>query len=100
MGLIARPISAIYDTRHRSYLDHSLAEDNDRASGPMLSRLENSVSRKDIYRLAPVRGASRKNERFWRSKAEYRPRSEDDGSHHGQNLITLALGRGFVKHSG
>ena len=57
MGLIARPISAIYDTRHRSYLDHSLAEDNDRASGPMLSRLENSVSRKDIYRLAPVRGA-------------------------------------------
>ncbi len=57
MGLIARPISAIYDTRHRSYLDHSLDEDNDRASGPTLSRLENSVSRKDIYRLAPVRGA-------------------------------------------
>ena len=91
MGLIARLVSAIHDTRHPSYIDHSLAdllrqrifqtasgyadgndantlrrdpmfklavgraplsEDNDLASGPTLSRLENSVSRKDIYRLA------------------------------------------------
>ena len=49
-------------------------------------------------RLRP--NASRKNERFRRFKAEYWPRSEDDGSHHGQNLSTLALGCGFVKHSG
>ena len=91
MGLIARLVSAIRDTRHPSYIDHSLAdllrqrifqtasgyadgndantlrrdpmfklavgraplsEDNDLASGPTLSRLENSVSRKDVFRLA------------------------------------------------
>lgn len=91
MGLIARLVSAIHDTRHPSYIDHSLtdllrqriyqtasgyadgndantlrcdpmfklavgraplSEGNDLASGPTLSRLENSVSRKDIYRLA------------------------------------------------
>ena len=90
-GLIARLTSAIHDTRHPSYIDHSLAdllrqrifqtasgyadgndantlrhdpmfklavgraplsEGNDLASSPTLSRLENSVSRKDIYRLA------------------------------------------------
>jgi hypothetical protein len=90
-GLVARLVSAIHDTRHPSYIDHSLAdllrqrifqtasgyadgndanmlrrdpifklaagrapldEGNDLASGATLSRLENSVSRKDIYRLA------------------------------------------------
>ena len=90
-GLIDRLASAIHDTRHPSYIDHSLAdllrqrifqtasgyadgndantlrrdpmfklavgraplsEGNDLASSPTLSRLENSVSRKDIYRLA------------------------------------------------
>lgn len=91
VGLIPRLVSAIYDTRHASYIDHSLAdllrqrifqtacgyadgndantlrrdsmfklaagraplsEGNDLASGATFSRLENRVSRKDIYRLA------------------------------------------------
>jgi DDE family transposase len=91
IGLISRLVSAIYDQRHPSYIDHSmhdllsqrifqtasgyvdgndanrlrrdpmfklavgrapLCEDADLASGPTFSRLENSLSRKDIYRLA------------------------------------------------
>ena len=91
IGLIPRLVSAIQDTRHASYIAHSmtdllrqrifqtasgyadgndantlrrdpmfklaagrapLAEGNDLASGPTLSRLENSVTRKDIYSLA------------------------------------------------
>jgi hypothetical protein len=90
-GLIDRLAGAIRDRRHRSYIDHSLADllrqrifqtacgytdgndanalrhdpvfklaaertpldcDSALASGPTFSRLENSLSRKDIYRLA------------------------------------------------
>lgn len=91
IGLISRLVSAIYDKRHPSYIEHSmtdllsqrifqtacghfdgndanslrcdpmfklavgrapLSEGADLASGPTFSRLENSLSRKDIYRLA------------------------------------------------
>lgn len=91
IGLISRLVSAIYDKRHPSYIEHSmtdllsqrifqtacgyfdgndanslrcdpmfklaigrapLSEGSDLASGPTFSRLENSLSRKDIYRLA------------------------------------------------
>lgn len=90
-GLISRMVKAIHDTRHQSYIDHTLSdllrqriyqtasgyedgndsntlrrdpmfklavgraplgEGNDLASGSTLSRLENNVSTKDIYRLA------------------------------------------------
>jgi Transposase DDE domain group 1 len=90
IGLIARMVSAIHDTRHPSYIDHSMADllrqrifqtasgyadgndanslrrdpmfklaagrapldGDDLASSPTLSRLENSMSKRDIYRLA------------------------------------------------
>lgn len=90
-GLVASLAAAIQDRRHRSYIDHSMADllrqrifqtacgyadgndanslrhdplfklaaerapldtDNALASGPTFSRLENCLTRKDIYRLA------------------------------------------------
>jgi hypothetical protein len=91
IGLISRLVSAIYDKRHPSYIEHSmtdllsqrifqtacgyfdgndanslrcdpmfklavgrapLSEGSDLASGPTFSRLENSLTTKDIYRIA------------------------------------------------